>query len=42
MAEGLELAPFKGLKKADTRKANPAIFASIMGQSPVFPSHRQD
>ncbi|KAL7416082.1 hypothetical protein BDY24DRAFT_380949 [Mrakia frigida] len=30
MAHGLEQAPFKGMKKGETKKANPGIFASFM------------
>lgn len=32
MAHGLEQAPFKGMKKGETKKANPGIFASFMGE----------
>ena len=32
MADGLEQAPFKGMKKGETTKANPGIFASFMGE----------
>ena len=32
MVDGLEQAPFKGMKKGETTKANPGIFASFMGE----------